>query len=144
MVLLFIMKIEPHFTRHLQKILNMKEIPEQADKKEKENPGKRQKAKSQLNKEYQYTTKRILIRLSMQRASLVAQMVKNMPANERDIKDSDLILGCGKSPGEGYCNSLHYSCLENYMNREAWWDTVHGVAKSQSQLSTHTLIHEEH
>ena len=74
MVLLFIMKIEPHLTRHLQKILNMKEIPEQADKKGKENPGKRQKAKSQLNKEYQYTTKRILIRLSMQRASLVAQM----------------------------------------------------------------------
>ena len=80
MVLLFIMKVEPHLTRHLQKILNMKEIPEQADKKEKENPGKRQKAKSQLNKEYQYTMKRILIRLSMQRASLVAQLVKNPPA----------------------------------------------------------------
>ena len=144
MVLLFIMKVEPHLTRHLQKILNMKEIPEQADKKEKENPGKRQKAKSQLNKEYQYTMKRILIRLSMQRASLVAQMVKNMPANTLDIRNSDSMLGWGRSTGEGNGNSLHYSCLENYMNREAWWDTVHGVVKSQTQLSTHTLIHEEH
>ena len=66
-------------------------------------------------------------------------MVKNMPANAWDIRDSDLILGWARSPGEGNGNSLQYSCLENYMDREAWWDTVHGVAKSQTQLSTHTL-----
>jgi len=43
----------------------------------------------------------------------------------------------------GYGNPLKYSCLENPMNREAWWATVHKVAKSQTQLkrlSMHTLI----
>ena len=43
----------------------------------------------------------------------------------------------------GYGNPLKYSCLENPMNREAWWTTVHKVAKSQTQLkrlSMHTLI----
>ena len=50
------------------------------------------------------------------------------------------IPGLGKSPGEGNGNSLKYSCLENPMDRGAWWATVHGVAKSQTrlkQLSTH-------
>ena len=58
--------------------------------------------------------------------------------------DAGSIPRLGRSPGEGNGNSLQYSCLENYMDREAWWDTVHGVAKSQTQLSTHTLIHGEH
>ena len=46
----------------------------------------------------------------------------------------------GRSPGEGNGNPLQYSCLENPMNREAWWVTVHGVAKSWTRLkwlSTH-------
>ena len=38
-------------------------------------------------------------------------------------------------PGEGNGNPLQYSCMENPMDREAWWATVHGVAKSQTQLS---------
>ena len=48
-------------------------------------------------------------------------------------------LGWEDSPGEGIGNSLQYSCLENPVGRGAWWTTVHRVAKSQTQLSTHTL-----
>ena len=49
----------------------------------------------------------------------------------------------GRSPGEGNGNPLQYSCLENSMDRGAWEATVHGIAKSQTQLSnfTHTLTH---
>ena len=46
-----------------------------------------------------------------------------------------LISGSGRSPGGGHGNPLQYSCLENPMDREAWQATVHGVAKSQTQLS---------
>ena len=59
-------------------------------------------------------------------------MVKNLPANARDIRDTRLIPGSGRSPGEGCGNPLQYSCLENPMDREDWWPTVHGVAKSQT------------
>ena len=41
----------------------------------------------------------------------------------------------GRSPGEGHGNPLQYSYLENPMDRGAWWATVHGVAKSWTQLS---------
>ena len=50
------------------------------------------------------------------------------------------IPGLGRSPGGGHGNPLQYSCLENPIDRGAWWATVHGVAKSQMQLkqfSTH-------
>ena len=40
-----------------------------------------------------------------------------------------------ESPGVGNGNPLQYSCLENFMDRGAWWDTVHGVTKSQTRLS---------
>ena len=43
------------------------------------------------------------------------------------------------SPGEGNGNPRQYSCLENSMDEGAWWATVHGVAKSQAQLSTNTF-----
>ena len=46
-----------------------------------------------------------------------------------------LILGSGRSTGEGTGNLLQYSCLENLMDRGAWQATVHGVAKSQTQLT---------
>ena len=49
--------------------------------------------------------------------------------------DLGLIPGSGRSPGEGNGNPLHYSCLENPMDRGAWWATVHGVAKSQTRLN---------
>ena len=55
-----------------------------------------------------------------------------MPAS---AKDAGLIPGLGGSPREGNGNPLHYSCLENPMDRGAWWATVHRVAKSQAQLS---------
>ena len=49
--------------------------------------------------------------------------------------DWGMILGLGRFPGEGNTNPLHYSCLENPMKRRAWQATVHGVTKSQTQLS---------
>ena len=45
------------------------------------------------------------------------------------------IPGLGRSPGEGNGNPLQYSCLENPMNGGAWWATVHGVAKSWTQVN---------
>ena len=59
-------------------------------------------------------------------------MVKNPPANAGDIRDAGLIPGPGRSPEEENGNPFQYSCLENPMNRIAWWATVHGVAKSQT------------
>ena len=54
---------------------------------------------------------------------------KESPCNAGDL---GLILGLGRSPGGGNGNPLQYSCLENSMDRGAWWATVHGVAKSQT------------
>ena len=51
------------------------------------------------------------------------------------VGDLGSIPGLGRSPGERNGNPLQYSCLENPMDRGAWWATVHGVAKSQTQLS---------
>ena len=48
------------------------------------------------------------------------------------------IPGSGRSPGGGSGNPIQYSCLENPMDREAWWATVHGVAKIWTRLTTHT------
>ena len=49
--------------------------------------------------------------------------------------DTGLIIGMGRSPGDINGNTLQYSCLGNPMDKGAWWATVHGVAKSQTQLS---------
>ena len=49
--------------------------------------------------------------------------------------DADLIPGLGRSPGGGNGNLLQYSCLENPMDRGAWWATVLGAAKSRTRLS---------
>ena len=57
-------------------------------------------------------------------------MVKNPPANAGDVRDAGSVPGLGRSPGEGHGNTLQYSCLENDMDRGAWWATVYGVAKS--------------
>ena len=64
-------------------------------------------------------------------------MVKNMPNN---AGDTGLVPGSGGSPGGGKGNSLRYSFLENSTDRGAWQATVHGVAESQTQQSTHTSI----
>ena len=67
-------------------------------------------------------------------------VVKNIyiyisPANAGDIRDMDSIPGSGRSSGVGNGNPLQYSCLGNPMERGAWQATVHGIAKSQTQLS---------
>ena len=48
-------------------------------------------------------------------------VVKNLPANAGDIRDAGSIAGSGRSPGGGQGNPLQYSCLENPMDRGAWW-----------------------
>ena len=62
-------------------------------------------------------------------------MVKNLPASAGDAGDSGLIPGSGRSHREGNGYPLQCSCLENPMDRGAWWATVHGVAKSQTLVS---------
>ena len=64
-------------------------------------------------------------------ASQVVLVVKNLPANAGDPRGLGSIPGSGRSPGEGHGSPLQYSCLENPMDRRAWWATVHGVTKSQ-------------
>ena len=66
---------------------------------------------------------------------------KEPACNVGDIRDTDSIPGSGRFPGERYGNPLQYSCLENPMERGAWWTTVHEIAKSRTQLKglgTHT------
>ena len=58
-----------------------------------------------------------------------------------NVGDLGLIPGLGRSSGGGNGNLLQYSCLENPMDRGAWWATVHGVAKSRTQLSNITSLH---
>ena len=61
-----------------------------------------------------------------------SQVVKNPPANAGDTRDMGSIPESGRSPGIGSGNLLQYSCLENSIDRGAWWAIVHGVAKSQT------------
>ena len=67
-------------------------------------------------------------------------MIKNMPANAGDTGDMGLVPGSGRSPGVGNGNLLHFSCLENSMDRGAWWATVCGVAKSL-YMTKHVSMH---
>ena len=60
-------------------------------------------------------------------------------ASACNVGDLGSIPGSGRSPGEGNGNPLQYSCLENPMDGGAWWATVHGVAKSRTQLSDFTF-----
>ena len=64
--------------------------------------------------------------------SEVLLVVKDLPANAGDIRDVGLIPGLGRSPGAENGTPLHYSCLENPMDRGAWRPTIHEVAKSQT------------
>ena len=63
-------------------------------------------------------------------------VVQKLPANAGDTGDTVSIPGSGRSSGGGYGNPLLYSCLENPMDRGAWWATVHRVTESRTQLST--------
>ena len=62
----------------------------------------------------------------MLQASLVTQLVKNLPASAGNFGS---IPRSGRFPAQGNGNSLQYSCLENFLNKRAWWVTVHGVTK---------------
>ena len=68
-------------------------------------------------------------------ASPVALVVENLPVNAGDARDVGSITGSRRSAGGGNGSPLQYSCLENPMDRGAWWATVCEVAKSQAQLS---------
>ena len=69
------------------------------------------------------------------RASQGALVVKNPPANAGDIRDAGSIPGLGRAPGGGHGSPPQYSCLENPMDRGAWWQaTVHGVTRSRTHL----------
>ena len=62
----------------------------------------------------------------------MALVVKNHPAKAGDVRDVGLILGTGRPPGARHGNPVQYSCLENSMDRGAWWATVDGDTKSQT------------
>ena len=64
-------------------------------------------------------------------SGVILDNIKNLPANAGDM---GLISASGRSPGEGNGNPLQDSCLGNCKDREAWWATVHGVAKEQDKL----------
>ena len=68
----------------------------------------------------------------MYRASHVALAVKNVPTNAGGLRGVGSVPGLGRFLKEGHDNQLQYSCLENPMDRGAWWATVHRVAKSQT------------
>ena len=75
-------------------------------------------------------------------------VVKNLPANAGNARDLGLIPGLGRSPGAGNGNQLQCSCLENSMDRGAWWAAVHGIAKgldmtehAQRQMQTEKRPH---
>ena len=76
-------------------------------------------------------------------APKVALVVKKTTANAGDIRNMGLIPGLGRSPGGGHDNPLQYSCLENPMDRGAWWATVYRVTKSQTQLKHLSTNHRE-
>ena len=70
-------------------------------------------------------------------------MRSEVKASACNVGDLGSIPGSGRSPGEGNGHPLLYSCLENPMGGEAWWGTVHRVAKSQTRLNdfTFTFFH---
>ena len=70
-------------------------------------------------------------------------VVKSPPTNAGDPRDSGSIPGSGRSLGGGNGNPLQYSCLEQSMDKGAWWATVHGVMKSQTHLSDWAWTHSQ-
>ena len=67
-------------------------------------------------------------------ASQVMLVVKNPSTNAGDTRDAGSIPGSGRAPGGGHRNPLQYSCLENPMDRSAWWAIAYRVAKSRTRL----------
>ena len=75
-----------------------------------------------------------------QLSSQVVLMVKNLPANAGDARDTVLIPGSERSPRVGNGHPLQYFCLGNPIDRGAWQAAAHGIAKSRTQLSESTTI----
>ena len=75
-------------------------------------------------------------RQATQRASQVALVVNNLPANAGDVRDASLIPGLKGSPERGNGYPLQYSCLENPKDRGPWRAIVHGVAESNTMEMT--------
>ena len=71
----------------------------------------------------------VLLLLPFNHVHMVALVVKNLPTNRGDVRDTVLIPGSGKSPEGRNGNPLQYSCLENPMDRGAWRAIVHGVTR---------------
>ena len=63
---------------------------------------------------------------------------KESACNAEDAGDAVLISGSGRPPAGGNCNPLQHSCLDNPMDRAAWWAVVYGVTKIRTWLNTHT------
>ena len=68
-------------------------------------------------------------RCRLQGASQVGLVVKSLPTNAANTRDVGSIPGLGKFPRGRHGNPLQYSCLENSMDREAWWATIHRVTE---------------
>ena len=81
------------------------------------------------------------IRSERQGASQVVQWVKNSPALQETLESWIWSLGQKDPLEKGRGNPLQYSCLENPMDRGAWWTIVHRVAKSRTQLSVWAGMH---
>ena len=75
-------------------------------------------------------------------AAKVTVAVKNPPDNTGDTRDMGSIPGSGRSPGGGHGNPLQWSCLENPMDRGAWWATVHGghTKSDTTEVTRHTRM----
>ena len=73
--------------------------------------------------------------------SQVAPAVNNLLANAGDVRKAVFIPGSRRSPRVGNGNPLQFSCLENPMDRGAWWATVLGVAESDRTEPAHTHAH---
>ena len=70
---------------------------------------------------------------------VLALMELTVSGNSQTLKNKKIFLNVYHCFGEGNGTPLQYSCLENPMDRGAWWATVHGVAKSRTQLSDFTF-----
>ena len=73
-------------------------------------------------------------------ASHVAQVAKNLPENEGAVGDAGLIPGSGRSPRGGNGNPLWYSCLQNPMDRGAWWAIAYSLGCKESDMTEHACM----
>ena len=70
--------------------------------------------------------------MCLKRGFLGGSSVKNLPATAEAKRDAGSIPRSGRCPGGGYSNPLQYSCLENPMDRGAFWAMIHRIRKSQT------------